>query len=168
MKRLILTVIGKDRLGLVEILSNTLVANNANWLVSNLSHLSGYFAGVVEIEVAEEHIELLTSALSCINELNIDIHDDLGEDLPEGQEIEFIITGNDRKGIVQELASIITHKGASIIHFSSSRQTAPNWGGGLFHAVAKVYLPTGMDADVIAEALEGLASDIIVDLDEAC
>ncbi len=168
MKRLILTVIGKDRVGLVEILSNTLVKHNANWLVSNLSHLSGYFAGVVEIEISEENIAGLTSELNGISELKIELHDEAGHELPEGQEIEFVITGNDRKGIVQELSSIITHKGASIIHFTSSRQTAPNWGGGLFHAVAKVYLPLGMDANLIAEALEGLASDIIVDLDEAC
>jgi glycine cleavage system regulatory protein len=168
MKRLILTVIGKDRLGLVEMLSNALVDHNANWLVSNLSHLSGYFAGVVEIEVAAENIQALTLALSNIDELKIEIHDAAGEELPAGQEIEFVITGNDRKGIVQELASIITHKGGSIIQFVSSRQTAPNWGGGLFHAIAKVYLPTGMNADVIADALEGLASDIIVDLEEAC
>lgn len=168
MKRLILTVIGKDRLGLVEILSNTLVEHNANWLVSNLSHLSGYFAGVVEIEVAADNIQALTSAFTNINELKIEIHDATGDELTEGQEIEFVITGNDRKGIVQELSSVITHKGASIIQFTSRCQTAPNWGGSLFHAIAKVYLPTGMNADVIADALENLASDIIVDLDEAC
>jgi glycine cleavage system regulatory protein len=168
MKRLILTVIGRDKLGLVEIISNALVEHHANWLVSNLSHLSGYFAGVVEIEVAADNIQALTSALTNIKELKIDIHDATGEELPAGQEIEFVITGNDRKGIVQELSSIITHKGGSIIQFTSRCQTAPNWGGGLFHAVAKVYLPTGMNADVIVDALENLASDIIVDLDEAC
>jgi glycine cleavage system regulatory protein len=167
MKRFILTVIGKDKLGLVEVLSNTLVAHNANWLVSNLSHLSGYFAGVVEIEVSDENIEALSIALANINELKIDIRDAVGDEVKEGQEIEFVITGNDRKGIVQELSSIITHKGGSIIHFASSRQTAPNWGGSLFHAVAKVYLPVGMNADAIAEALESLASDIIVDLEDA-
>jgi len=167
MKRLVLTIIGEDKLGLVEKLSNALVAHHANWLASNLSHLSGYFAGVVEIEVAEEHIEELSSALSELPELKIEIHDSVGNEVKATQEIEFVITGNDRKGIVQELSTIITHKGASIIHFTSTRQSAPNWGGGLFHAVAKVALPVGLSAEVIANALEQLASDIIVDLDEA-
>jgi len=168
MKRLILTIIGKDRLGLVEILSNTLVTHNANWLESNLSHLNGYFAGVVEIEVGAEDVQALALALLNINELKIDIHDDVGNEPPKGQEIEFVITGNDRKGIVQELSSIIKHKGGSIIKFVSTRQVAPNWGGALFHAVAKVYLPMGMNADTVVEALEDLAADIIVDLEEAC
>ena len=125
MKRLVLTVIGEDKLGLVESLSNVLVEKHANWLASNLSHLSGYFAGVVEIEIAEEYIDELTQTLTQLTELKVDIHHG-GNDLHAMQEIEFVITGNDRKGIVQELSSIITHKGAHIIHFTSSRQSAPN------------------------------------------
>ncbi len=167
MKRLVLTIIGEDKVGLVETLSNTLVANHANWLASNLSHLSGFFAGVVEIEVATENLEGLSKALKSIQDLKVDIHDGAGNEVTDVQNIEFVITANDRKGIVQELSSIITHKGASIIHFTSSRQSAPNWGGGLFHAVAKVALPVGLSADVVADALEQLASDIVVDLDEA-
>lgn len=168
MKRLVLTVIGEDKLGLVEKLSNVLVAHHANWLASNLSYLSGYFTGVVEIEMAEEHLGELSVALAKLPELKIEVHDSVGQPLAKSQEIEFVITGNDRPGIVQELSSIITHKGASIVHFMSNRQSAPNWGGGLFHAIAKVALPMGMDADVIAEALEELASDIVVDLEQAC
>lgn len=167
MKHLVLTVIGEDKLGLVEKLSNVLVDHHANWLASNLSHLSGYFAGVVEIEVAEEHFNELSQAINELTELKIEFHDSVDSATVTSQEIEFVITGNDRKGIVQELASIITHKGASIIQFTSSRQNAPNWGSDLFHAVARVSLPSGMDADVIADALEQLATDIVVDLEEA-
>lgn len=167
MKKLVLTVIGQDKTGLVQSLSNILVNNHASWLASNLSHLSGYFAGVVEVEVPETHLTDLTSALTDVDGLRVEIHDAVTHDALSSQEIEFVITGNDRKGIVQELSEIIHHKGASIAHFTSSRQSAPNWGGGLFHAVARVCLPMGMSPDVIAEALEELASDIVVDLEEA-
>jgi len=167
MKKLVLTVIGEDRVGLVQNLSNALVENHANWLASNLSHLSGYFAGVVEVEVPENHITELSDALASVPGLKIELHDSVGHEPLSAQEIEFVITGNDRKGIVQELSEIIEHKGASIVHFTSSRQSAPNWGGGLFHAVAKVSLPVGMNPDIIAESLEQLASDIVVDLEQA-
>lgn len=167
MKKIVLTVIGEDQLGLVEKLSNALVEGHANWLASNLSHLSGYFAGVVEIEVAENHLADLTKTLNELDGLKIEMHQSMSDDTVAAQDIEFVITGNDRKGIVQELASIITHKGASILHFTSNRQSAPNWGGGLFHAIAKVSLPVGMNANDIADALEELATDIVVDLDEA-
>lgn len=167
MKKLVLTVIGEDKVGLVQNLSNVIMESHGNWLASNLSHLSGYFAGVVEVEVSEEHIAELTLALSEIQDLKIEVHDSVTNELIKTQEIEFVITGNDRKGIVRELSEIIQHKGASIVSFSSSRQSAPNWGGGLFHAVAKVALPAGLDADIIADALEELATDIVVDLEKA-
>lgn len=168
MKKLVLTVIGEDKVGLVEQISQVLLRNNANWLASNLSHLGGYFAGVVEIEVAENHLAELTQDFTTLTELKVELHDEKETVTNESQQLEFVITGNDRQGIVQELSSIITHKGASIVTFTSSRQSAPNWGGGLFHAVAKVSLPAGMNADVIVDALEQLAADIVVDLEEAC
>lgn len=167
MKKLVLTVIGEDQVGLVQRLSNVIMDNHGNWLASNLSHLSGYFAGVVEVEVAEEHIVELASALANVKDLKIEVHDSVTHELLDNKEIEFVITGNDRQGIVRELSEIIQHKGASIVSFTSSRQSAPNWGGGLFHAVARVALPTGLDADVIADALEELATDIVVDLEKA-
>ena len=43
----------------------------------------------------------------------------------EQSQINLVITGNDRPGIVQELSSVIRHKGASIIHFTSKQQSAP-------------------------------------------
>lgn len=165
MKRLVLTVIGEDKPGLVEELSNVLVDNHANWLASNLSHLSGYFAGVVEIDVPAEHQANLVQAFSQLKGLQVACHDSVESVSFSDQKIEFVITGNDRKGIVQELSSIISHKGASIIKFTSSKHSAPNWGGDLFHAVATVQLPAGMDADIIVESLEELASDIVVDLE---
>ena len=78
-----------------------------------------------------------------------------------------MITGNDRPGIVQELSSVIRHKGASIIHFTSKQQSAPNWGVPLFNAIATVHLPSGLDKSEIINALESITSDVIVDIEEA-
>ena len=78
-----------------------------------------------------------------------------------------MITGNDRPGIVQELASVIRHKGASITHLNSRQQSAPNWGVPIFSAVATVALPNGMDKDEVIDALESITSDLIVDTEEA-
>ncbi len=63
MKQLILTLIGKDRPGLVEEISSTILSQHGNWLTSNLSHLAGQFAGIVQVEVAEEHLQEIQDAL---------------------------------------------------------------------------------------------------------
>ena len=165
MQHLVLTVIGADKTGLVIALSETLNQNEANWLASNLSHLRGYFAGVIEVAVVEANIHKLTQDLANIEGLTISIHRSNDVEVLSQQELEFVITGNDRRGIVQELSSVISHKGANIMSFVSTHQSAPNWGGELFHAVAKVVLPPGMSPDVIVDALEQIATDIIVDIE---
>ena len=44
MKQLVLTIIGKDKAGLVEQLSRVINEHRGNWMASNLSHLAGYFS----------------------------------------------------------------------------------------------------------------------------
>lgn len=165
MKQLVLTIIGPDRSGLVDELSSVVLANQGNWLASNLSHLCGHFAGILQIEVAEEHLAALEQAIHDIPDLEVKI--EAGEEhiVNTCQQLNFVITSNDRPGIVQELSSVLRHKGASIIHFTSKQQSAPNWGVPLFSAEARVELPAGLNKDDVVEALESITSDLIVDIE---
>ncbi|WP_462157204.1 glycine cleavage system transcriptional repressor [Pseudoalteromonas sp. GB56] len=165
MQQLVLTVLGKDRPGLLEDLSSVILNHHGNWLASNLSHLAGKFAGIVQVEVAEEHLRELQNALNDLVQLEIRVES--GEIIQDEapQQINLVITGNDRPGIVQELASVIRHKGANITHLTSKQQSAPNWGVPLFSAVATVSLPPGMNRDAVIEALESITPDVIVDVE---
>ncbi|WP_333607651.1 glycine cleavage system protein R [Arsukibacterium sp.] len=165
MKQLVLTLIGKDRSGLVEQLASVINQHNGNWMASNLSHLAGYFAGILQVEVAEQDLAALTEALQQITELNIKIQHGEEVVLNIDKQLKFVITGNDRPGIVRELSTVLKHKGSNIIHFESAKQSAPNWGVPLFSAVATVELPSGLSRDDVVEALEAIATDIIVDIE---
>jgi len=165
MKQLVLTIIGKDKAGLVKQLAQVINAHQGNWMASNLSHLAGYFAGIVQIEVAETDLAALTAALQLITDLDIKVQQGETTELNEDQQLRFVVTGNDRPGIVAELSSIISHKGANIVAFESNKQSAPNWGVPLFHAEATVQLPVGLHRDDIIAALEAIATDIVVDLE---
>jgi len=167
MKQLVITILGKDRPGLVENISSVVLKNHGNWLSSNLSHLVGHFAGIIQLEVAEEHFPSLQSALNKLPKLDVHIETGNTEIEPSTlEQINLVITGNDRPGIVQGLASVIRHKGANITHLNSRQQCAPNWGGVIFSAVATVTLPNGMDKDEVIEALESITSDLIGDIEE--
>lgn len=165
MKQLVLTLIGEDKPGLVEQLSAIVLQHNGNWLASNLSHLCGHFAGILQIEVPETHLEALQNALDSFACLDIQIEVGEHTELNVPHHLNFVITANDRPGIVQELSSIIRHKGASIVHFTSKQQSAPNWGVPLFNAVATVELPKGLDKNEVILALESLTSDVMVDVE---
>ena len=168
MKQLVITILGPDKPGLVEDISATILSHHGNWLSSNLSHLAGHFAGIIEAAVPEEHLQELQDALHGLPHLEVRI--ERGSDiLPEvsTEQINFVITGNDRRGIVQELASVIRHKGANITHLNSKQQSAPNWGVPIFSAVATVALPVGMNKDEVITALESITTDLIVDIEDA-
>ena len=117
------------------------------------------------IEVAEQDLAALTAALEKLTDLDIKIQHGVPTQLNEQQQLKFVITGNDRPGIVRELSSVIKHKGTNIIHFESSKQSAPNWGVPLFNAVATVELPAGVSRDEVVKALEAIATDIVVDIE---
>ena len=165
MKQLILTVIGQDKAGLVEQLATVIASHQGNWMASNLSHLGGYFAGILQLEVPEEHLFALTTELERMADLDIKIQQGLHSEVHLDKQLQFVITGNDRPGIVRELSSVIKHKGANIIHFESSKQSAPNWGVPLFNAVATVELPSSVSRDEVVRALEAIATDIVVDIE---
>ena len=163
MKQLVLTVVGEDQSGLVEKVANIVMNHQGSWLTSNLSHLAGYFAGIVQIEVPDEQVNPLKQQLDAIE--HVTVKEQTVSNKSGGEQLNFVITGNDRPGIVHELSSIIKHKGANIIQFTSKQQSAPNWGVPLFNAIATVELPEHMSKDVVIEALESLANDLIVDIE---
>ncbi|TMP37739.1 glycine cleavage system protein R [Pseudoalteromonas rubra] len=167
MKQLVLTLIGKDQPGLVERVSSTILNHHGNWLTSNLSHLAGQFAGIVQVEVAEEHLQELQNAVLDISGLEVRIANGEQDQITEPETLNLVITGNDRPGIVQELATVIRHKGANITHLNSKQQSAPNWGVPIFSAFATVSLPAGMIKDNVIEALEAITSDLIVDVEQS-
>jgi glycine cleavage system regulatory protein len=142
-----------------------IASHQGNWMASNLSHLGGYFAGILQLEVPEEHLFGLTTELERMSDLDIKIQQGLDSEIHPDKQLQFVITGNDRPGIVRELSSVIKHKGANITHFESSKQSAPNWGVPLFHAIATVQLPAGLNKDEVVKALEAIASDVVVDVE---
>ena len=61
MPRLVLTVIGDDRSGLVEALANVVTNHGGNWEHSQMAELAGKFAGIVVVAVQPDRADELTS-----------------------------------------------------------------------------------------------------------
>ena len=51
--KLVMTIIGRDRPGLVESVAALVVEHGGNWLESRMSRLGGQFAGILRVEVPE-------------------------------------------------------------------------------------------------------------------
>src|SRR5659263_720746 len=69
MATLVLTVIGDDRPGLVDVLSGLVTAHGGSWEHSRMARLGGKFAGIVQVEVPEQEVGGLRAALRELGEL---------------------------------------------------------------------------------------------------
>ena len=47
-----MTIIGRDRPGLVESVAQVVAAHGGNWLESRMSRLGGHFAGILRVHFA--------------------------------------------------------------------------------------------------------------------
>ena len=64
MIELVLTIIGRDRAGVVASLADVVRFHDGNWKRSELAEIAGTFAGVVVVEVGDDQVdELLTNLL---------------------------------------------------------------------------------------------------------
>ena len=163
---LVLTVIGKDRPGLVESLSQTVADHEGNWLESRMSHLAGQFAGILRASVPDAKAEALAEALEALSAEGLRVvversHDDDTSELPL---LSLELVGADRPGIIREVSQALARAGINVEELATECTSAPMSGETLFHATAKLRVPTGSDVEALREELERLANDLMVDL----
>lgn len=164
MKPVIITVIGKDRPGLVDAVAKKVYQFGGNWQGSSFAHMAGQFAGFVEVLVPAEQHQALIDALNTLDGLQVQSQSvtDTLEQPDEMLRIE--VMGNDRAGIVQELTNVLHGFNLNILHFASTCESAPNWGSQMFKAQLCVGVSADLDRDDLQEALEAVANDLVVDI----
>ena len=166
MAHLVLTVVGDDRAGLVQRLADVIAAHAGNWERSELTELAGAFAGIVLVEVPDDHRDALVAGLERLDEL-LHITPYTGTsaaETPAGEQVTFTVLGNDRPGIVRDITQVLVGGGLTIDRFTSRTLAAPMAGGELFEATVSAHARAGDAATDAVAQLEQLAGEIQVDL----
>lgn len=163
MNHLVITCIGPDKTGLVDSLSKIIAKHHGNWQVSSLHHLSGFFAGVIEVAVANEHCQNLVNELKTIDGLNCQVEIAANNLTEVNTNLVLEITANDRAGIVQEVSSVIHQQNGNLIKLVCAQESAAHSGQDIFKAKAQVDIDDNSVDDLI-EALEQIADDLMVDI----
>ena len=163
----VISVLGDDRTGLVEAISEAIDRHGGNWERSHMTQLGGKFAGVVQVTVPDGAADAFVSSLEAFETggvLEVAIEEAAGE--PDGgSTIEVRIMGSDHPGIVHELASLFSRKGISIDDLETDTSPAPMSGGTVFEAVATLRLPEALEVDDLIADLEAVAADLMVDVE---
>ena len=163
MNHIVISCIGSDQTGIVDTLSKKISEHDGNWQVSSLHHLSGFFAGVIEVAVDKSKTQALISALESIDGLKCQI--EIAKSTPKKVSTNLLLelTANDRAGIVQEISSVIHQQGGNLIKLVSSQASAAHTGQLMFKAKVQIAINEA-DVDELVSALEHIADDLMVDI----
>ena len=163
---LVLTVIGADRPGIVEQLSDQVLAAGANWEESTMARLAGQFAGLLRVSVDSDQADRLAASLRALSsaDLTIVVARSGDVDIARSLSLTLDIVGSDRPGIVRDISHVLARQGINIEELETSVTSAAMSGETLFRARARVRVPDTRSVAEIREILEALADNLMVDL----
>jgi glycine cleavage system regulatory protein len=165
---LVMTVIGADRPGLVQMIAARVADHGGNWLESRMCRLGGQFAGILRVEVAQERRDELERNLRTLEAdgLRVIIHAEGAASVTPGRGslVHVEIVGHDRPGILRSVSGVFAAHGVNVEELASERVSAPMDGGTLFQAHATVLVPANVKVSTVRTELEKIASDLMVDV----
>lgn len=168
-EKLILSILSPDRPGVIQEISDTVLAQGGNWLESSLSRLGGQFAGIVRIEFDGDQKAQLIAALNALDrgEISIAVHeqDDTSVAEADRRSVDLIVEANDRPGIIEEISSALADAQINVEHMETSCMSASMAGYQLFVAELVVALPKGSDVDDLESVLEQVSDDLVVSIE---
>jgi glycine cleavage system regulatory protein len=160
-------VIGTDRPGLVEALSQTIASHDANWVESRMARLAGQFAGILRVTVPEGAADSLRAELEALSARGLRVIVETTTEVPRDDALRVLrleLVGSDRPGIIREVSQALSDSGVNVDELHTECSSAPMAGGSLFRATARLQPPAGLDVEDLRTALEKIAIDLIVDI----
>ncbi len=164
---LVMTVIGKDRTGLVEFVSRVVEEHGGNWLESRMCRLGGEFAGILRIDIPKETEPALKRSLQGLSSHGLTVFvraDEAVADSGPKQLASLEIVGHDRPGIVHQISAALARQGVNLEELETECASAPMSGEMLFKAAAKLSVPESCQVAELRKELEKIAGNLMVDI----
>jgi glycine cleavage system regulatory protein len=165
---LVLTIIGPDRPGLVDSLAREIAALGGNWEESRLVRLAGQFAGVLLVTIDTARTDQLAAAVRKLDAsgLQVQVHatKSPASSPPQAPHYKLEVTGNDRPGIIRDIARILAERNINVEDLHSEVASAPMSGDPMFVARFEVIVPSSEHLGELRTKLEALSGELMVEL----
>jgi glycine cleavage system regulatory protein len=161
MIELVLTIIGRDRAGVVAELADVVRFHEANWKRSELAEISGTFAGVVVVDVDDDQADELLTNLLILRQRGLHITAEQVEapiEVPDAQRVLLRFTGDDRPGIVHEISTTINTFGISISRMGTVVDSSGDTSQ--FEITTQLVVPVSVDLDAVLDAIGSLTDSL--------
>jgi len=167
LQQYVLTLIGDDKPGLIDVLAKVVRSHGGSWLESRMANLAGKFSGIVLVTINADERKSFETAIADLRQtsgLSVRVTgvDDVST---KGRHTQYLtLVANDRPGILGELTSALASLGVNVEELTTDCSPAPMSSDVLFNATAKVSIPDDITDGQLRESLEALADDLIVEI----
>lgn len=164
---LVLTVIARDRPGLIKALSQTIDAHGGNWVDSQMARLAGEFAGILRLSVPEENVSALETDLGKLGDAGIWVTIRRGHEdsMRIGRRVRLEMTGVDHPGIIHEISTVLASMEISIDAMETRIFAGSMSGEAMFEARVDIILPDGLDENELRRTLEEITHDLMIEIE---
>jgi glycine cleavage system regulatory protein len=164
---LVMTIIGKDRTGLVESLARLIADNGGNWLESRMCRLGGEFAGILRVQVPGDKEQSLVRALQAVHSEGLTVIIRPDEEIPSmgpTKGAALSLTGHDRPGIIYQISAALASQNINVEELESECFSAPMSGEMMFTAMARLQIPKSCVIADLRRQLEEIGGELMVDI----
>lgn len=168
MIELVLTIIGRDRAGVVASLADVVRFHDGNWKRSELAEIAGTFAGVVVVEVGDDRVDELLANLLVLREQGLHVTAQQVEEPivpPDADDVRLRLTGDDRPGVVHEMSTAMSDAGISISRLGTVTDLPGEDGGKRFEITVQLSVPVGTDLDAVLDSIMQAAVGLGITID---
>jgi glycine cleavage system regulatory protein len=168
---LVVTITCPDRPGIVERITEVLVAQGANWEESRLARLGGDFAGIVLVSVSPDKADVLTAALTGLADGQMTVlvkpTRPAAEAAAGGDLYQLRLTGADHEGIVHKVAAYLASRGINVEAMETEVVPAPVTATPLFQMEAQIKAPRGLTLADLQVNLTRIGEELGADIEVA-
>jgi len=164
---LVMTIIGKDRTGLVESLAGLIADNGGNWLDSRMCRLGGEFAGILRIHVPQDGEQTLVQALHSLHAEGLTVivrRDEAVSSAGRTKAASLSLLGHDRPGIIYQISATLARQNINVEELETECSSAPMSGEAIFKASARLQIPESCRITELRNELEEIGSELMVDI----
>ena len=166
MKSILISVLGDDKPGLLDSLSEIIVSNDGDWVESNMSTVEAKFAGILRVNVPSKNAKKLIKELTSSKlGLQIACEEPAPVTLSDYKSYNIELIGQNHVGIINQLSHVLTYDlKANVEGIKTEIIDASMSGEKLFKAQINLHLPTSIDERLIKDKLELIADEMMVEI----
>jgi len=166
MKSILISVLGDDKPGLLDSLSEIIVSNDGDWIESNMSTVEAKFAGILRVNVpAKNASKLMKELTSSKLGLQIACEETAPVTFSDFKSYNIELIGQNHVGIINKLSHVLTYElKANVEGIKTEIIDASMSGEQLFKAQISLHLPQSVDERLINDKLELIADEMMVEI----